>query len=179
MNLSWKQKTISLLSAILLCGLPASTLYSADSTYKAKIIAPDAVTAAFHKAYPKAKILDVSIETVDSVEYFEIESQDSTTRRDILYTSAGMAFEIEESMTFVELPVKVKETLRAKFPKGNFQKAERIIRGDVIEYDVWLESQNNDYEVLLSSAGVIKSEKTLKEEDEESGENDAESEDND
>jgi hypothetical protein len=42
---------------------------------KQSIALPDKVAAAFAKSYPKAKVLNVSKETKDSVTYFEVEAR--------------------------------------------------------------------------------------------------------
>lgn len=121
------------------------------------VTAPKAVLDAFHKAYPKAEIHGVSMENEDGQSYYEIESMDGATRRDLLYRADGTVHEIEESIELSDLPAKVKDALKAKFPNGELHGAERITLDGAVQYEVRLESSEDNLEVVLGADGVIKS----------------------
>ena len=128
---------------------------------------PEAVLTAFHKAYPSATINNASHESKDGQTYIEIESMDGNQRRDLLYLIDGTLYEIEEAVKVSDLPKEIVATLSAKFPQGKMQKAERITRGGIVQYEVFLESGEDNLEVLLDSQGVIKSQTSANDEDEE------------
>jgi len=144
-----------------------------------KIQAPEPVLTAFHKAYPKAAILDVSKETKDGKTYYEIESIDGNQRRDLLYIADGNVFEIEESWDIDKLPHDIVASLKSEYPGGKLQKAERITQGSTIQYEVLLENREDNLEILIDSKGTIISRATADDNDEEAdtGENDEADED--
>lgn len=89
------------LSAVLAIGMAIALVGSSSSAWAhEKKIAPKdlpaTVSSAFKAAYPSAKIKGAGTETEDGVEYYEIESVDGKTRRDLLYTKDGKVCEIEE-----------------------------------------------------------------------------------
>lgn len=168
---------VILAALLMVVGLLPTPFAKAEK--KSEVKAPDAVLAAFHKAYPKAEIRDISMETKDSLTYFEIESIDGGQRRDLLYNADGTVYEMEERIPVSDLPAKIEAALKAKFPKCKPQKAEKITRGAIVEYEVSIENGEENLEVLLSADGSIKSQASVSDEDEqsESGEPDEPDED--
>jgi len=164
---------------VLLWSVTIMPTHATEAGKKADILAPEAVLTTFHKTYPAAIIRDISKETKDNRTYYEIESLDGTVRRDLLYLPDGTLYESEEAIAITDLPTKVTASLKNKYPKGKLQKAERITRGDVIEYEVLMENGEENLEVLLDSNGIIKSQASVSDEDEnvENSENDDSDED--
>jgi hypothetical protein len=165
-----KTRTILLVTALF---LPAAGCFAAPAgTQKASsdkaVEAPKAVMTAFHKAYPKAEIKSVDTESQDGTTYYEIESMDGSTRRDILYKEDGTAYEIEESISGENLPAAVKKTIDAEFPGGELKKADKITRGDTTQFETLLENNEKGVEVVLDSSGKILSRKSAADEDQES-----------
>ena len=115
---------------------------------------PPAVTAAFAKAYPKAAIDQWGAEQRDGQPVFEIESHEGTQKRDLLYTANGQLIEYEEAVTIAELPAAVRQAVSKAYPRATLQKAERVVRGDVIEYEVLIKGATIK-EVVLSAGGAI------------------------
>ena len=97
---------------------------------------PAVVTTAFKVAYPNATIRGYARERENGKVYYEIESVEGQTTRDVLYNPDGTTAEIEESIAAGDLPAEAAEALHAKYPKAVIAKAEKITRGDVIEYEV-------------------------------------------
>jgi len=127
-----------------------------------EVKAPEVILAAFHQTYPAAKILNVLIETKDNVAYYEIESQDNSVRRDLLYFPDGSVFEVEEQIAVSALPVKVRSAIKANYPERVIKDAEKITRPGAIqkgrvEYGVILADGERELELLLTPEGVIKS----------------------
>jgi len=59
---------------------------------------PAVVIENFKRAYPKAIIRGYANEIEDGKQYYEIESREGTTRRDVLYNPDGSVAEVEESI---------------------------------------------------------------------------------
>ena len=153
--------------AALVWGIAFVPVNAAESGKKAQVTPPEAVMTAFHKAYPKATVRDISQETKDGTTYYEIESIDGKHRRDLLYLADGAVYEIEESVSIADLPKVITSAISAKFPQGELRKAERITHGTVIEYEVLLEDDENNIELLLDSGGKITSQASVKDDDDE------------
>ncbi len=126
---------------------------------------PPAVLNSFHKTYPKAKIKGLSTETEKGKTYFEIESMDGTTRRDLLYTPDGKAAEIEETIPSSELPKGSVQAIEKKIPGAKITHAERNIRGTKTTYELSVMSMKAKYEVVLDNAGKIVSDRKVTKEE--------------
>ena len=96
---------------------------------------PPAVLAAFKSAYPQATIRGFSREKENGKVYYEVESVEGETSRDVLYNPDGTVAEIEESIAVGDLPAAAPEALRAKYPGAVVTRAEKITRGDITEYE--------------------------------------------
>ena len=96
---------------------------------------PRAVISAFRSAYPQATIRGFAREKENGKVYYEVESVEGLTTRDVLYNPDGTVAEIEESIPSSDLPADAQEALRAKYPGSVITKVERITRGDVTEYE--------------------------------------------
>ncbi len=96
---------------------------------------PPAVLTAFKSAYPQATIRGFAREKENGKVYYEVESVEGQTTRDVLYNRDGTVAEIEESIPSSDLPADAQEALRAKYPGAVVTKVEKITRGDVTEYE--------------------------------------------
>ena len=96
---------------------------------------PAAVLAAFQSAYPNATVRGYGKEIENGKVYYEVESIESKTTRDVLYNPDGTVAEIEEGIAVGDLPAEASAALHSKFPKAVITSAEKITRGDVTEYE--------------------------------------------
>ncbi len=112
------------------------TTFAAAQAKPAKPALPQAVSAAFHQAYPSATILSWSREKDNGKMVYEVESRDGTTRRDLLYSSTGETLEIEETIPAADLPAPVQEALKSAAPGATVTRAERVTRGPVVTYEL-------------------------------------------
>jgi len=117
-----------------LVSLMAGFVLAQEVTLKKKQV-PHAVIAAFQSAYPKATIRGYSREKEKGKTYYEVESVEGQTTRDILYNPDGTVAEIEEGIAIADLPAAASEALRTKFPGAVITSAEKITRGDITEYE--------------------------------------------
>lgn len=116
---------------------------------------PAPVLASFQKTYPHATIKGVGKETENGKTYYEIESVDGKTNRDLLYLADGTVAEIEETVAAADLPASVKSAVTAKYPSGKIQKAEKTTRGSTITYDVRVDVGNTKHEMSIDAGGKV------------------------
>jgi hypothetical protein len=116
---------------------------------------PAAVSSAFAKAYPNAKITGSSSETEKGVKYYEIESMDGKTRRDLLYTADGKVSEIEETVPVSDLPAVVKSSFGKEFPKTKIDRVEKLTKNGTMTYELHFTSGKARKEVVIDPAGKI------------------------
>jgi hypothetical protein len=172
-------KNTSLLVALSLClffviGTLAGT---AGEKKISKKQVPKAVLSAFQSQYPNATIKGQSVETENSKKFYEIESVEGTTHRDLLYEPDGTVAEIEESMDLATLPSEMKNTVEKEFPKGKIVKAEKVTHDSTSTYEFQVKVGKKTHEVKLDASGnVLKSKKG---EENEGNEKEEEEEDND
>ncbi len=129
---------------------------------------PSSVETAFHKKYPKARIKGLSTEIEHGKKYYEIESVDGKTRRDLLYTKNGKIVEVEETVSSTDLPKGSVKLIENKFPKAEITRAEKVTSGSKVTYELAIKSKENRYEVVLNKEGkIIKNNKVNDEEGDE------------
>ncbi len=116
---------------------------------------PSAVKSAFRQAYPKAKITGAGSEKEKGTIYYEIESLEGRTKRDLLYTATGQIVEVEEAVSMDDVPAVVKTTLEKEFPKPVISKSERVIKGGILRYEFQVKVVKGVKEVVIDSAGTI------------------------
>ena len=174
-------KSLMGIIAILAMLVYQGSVDTASAQQKAKITAKDlpaAVSAAFQKAYPHAKLLGASKETEKGVTYYEIESKDGTVRRDLLYKEDGTVSETEETIAVSALPKAVTASLRKELPHAKILKAETSTTSSGRNYEMIAKSQGKHYEISFDPSGkllekkvITHARKTEKEEEEEGEEN--------
>ncbi len=96
---------------------------------------PAAISAAFRRAYPHARILGSSQEQKDGQPAYEVESQDGAQRRDLIYRPDGTVVEYEEVIATSALPAAVSRAVAAQHA-GAATRAERLVQGSEIRYEV-------------------------------------------
>ena len=164
--------------ALLACACNVDNAYAQKKgKFTAKDL-PAAVSTAFQKAYPKAKILGASTETEKGVKYYEIESQDGSVRRDLLYTEDGNIQETEETIAPGEIPEAVKAALSKELPHAKILKSERSTTKSGLEYEMIAKVKGKTYEISFDPTGKLLEKKAAKPErksengEEEEGEED-------
>src|SRR2546422_3043651 len=133
---------------------------------------PAAVLSAFKTDYPDATIKGQAGETENGKKYYEIESGDGKTTRDLLYTPDGKISEIEEAMDIATLSAAMKGTVDKACPGGKLGKAEKVTSGTAVKYEFHVKVGKKTNEVVLDASGKIlkAAKKNGEKEDEENGE---------
>jgi hypothetical protein len=139
--------------ALLICATVVASSQG-DQKIKAKDL-PAAVTAAFQKAYPNAKIKGTSKEVENGKTMYEVESVDGKINRDLLFNADGTCAEIEEAIPVKALPDGVGTALTKTFPKGKVLKSEKLTKGETIQYELVIQSGKEKHEVVFDAKGTI------------------------
>src|SRR5882762_4853025 len=120
----------------------AVTLLSLSAVAQEKKITakqvPAAVIAAFKSSYPKAIIRGYAQEKENGKVFYEIESREGTTQRDVLYNADGTVAEVEESIPASDLPADAQQAIKQKYPRAVIVLAEKTTAGDTVGYEVSL-----------------------------------------
>jgi hypothetical protein len=139
---------------------------------------PRAVSSAFKKEYPKAKITSASTEVEKGTTYYEIESTDGKTKRNLLLTADGTITEIEESIPMSALPPEVSGSFEKEFPNVKLDRAEKVTEGQAVTFEFHFNLGKVKKEVVIDPSGKILKGKT-KAEDKGEKEDDDDDEDED
>jgi len=116
---------------------------------------PAAVISAFKTAYPNATIRGYAREKENGKVFYEIESREGTTTRDVLYNPDGTVAEIEESIAVTDLPAEVQQAMKEKFPKAAITKAERTTAGDKVSYEIVARQGKKRVTIEFDSSGKM------------------------
>jgi hypothetical protein len=117
-------------------------------------ILPAVVLEAFKTAYPQAVIKGTDKETENGVTYYEIESVDGETARNLLYTADGKVHEIEEAIEPGALPVAVRQAVEAAYPGCKILKAEVTTEGGKT-YELQIEAAGKTMGVTVGPDGKM------------------------
>ena len=151
-------KFIRTISRAALIVMAVSLLVIAAVAQEKKITGKDvpaAVMTAFKTAYPNATIRGYAREKENGKVFYEIESREGTTTRDVLYNPDGTVAEIEESIAATDLPAEVQQAMKEKYPKAVITKAERTTAGDKVSYEIVARQGKKRVTVEFDSSGKV------------------------
>ncbi|SRR5216683_1301309 len=151
-------KFIRTISRAALIAMAVSLLAVAAVAQEKKITGKDvpaAVISAFKTAYPNATIRGYAREKENGKVFYEIESREGTTTRDVLYNPDGTVAEIEESIAVTDLPAEVQQAMKEKFPKAAITKAERTTAGDKVSYEIVARQGKKRVTIEFDSSGKM------------------------
>ncbi len=116
---------------------------------------PEAVIRAFQHSYPTVKALVYDVETINGKKHYEIETKNGKYQKDYVYLEDGTLLQTEEEIALKSLPEIVVQTIEKKYAGCEIDEATKIIRGAATEYEVAIEFDKKDFEVLVSSDGSL------------------------
>jgi uncharacterized membrane protein YkoI len=128
----------------------------------AKVQLPAAVKEAFQKAYPNATIKNVLKETENGKTVYEVESVDQGLNRDLNYNPDGTVIDVEEQVKVTELPAPVSEAVKKMYPKASITKAEKLTRGETVQYELALKGAPKGSVELMPDGKPVPPEKPAK-----------------
>jgi uncharacterized membrane protein YkoI len=117
---------------------------------------PAAVIAAFKSSYPNATIRGYAQEKENGKVFYEIESREGTTQRDVLYNADGTVAEVEESISASDLPADAQRAIKQKYPRAVITLAEKTTAGDTVGYEVSLRNGKKRIGMEFDSSGKVK-----------------------
>ena len=117
---------------------------------------PPAVINAFKAAYPSATIKGFAREKEHGKVFYEIESKEGSTARDLLYNPDGSIAEIEETVAASDLPSSVQDVIRAKYAGAVITKAEKTTAGQTVSYEVIARKGKKRFTLEFDSDGNLK-----------------------
>lgn len=117
---------------------------------------PAAVISAFKSSYPNATIRGYAQEKENGKVFYEIESREGTTRRDVLYNADGTVAEVEESIPATDLPADAQQAIKQKYPRAVIVLAEKTTAGDTVGYEVSLRNGKARVGMEFDSSGKVK-----------------------
>jgi hypothetical protein len=122
---------------------------------------PAAVIAAFKSAYPQATIKGYAKEKEKGKVFYEIESKEGDTGRDLLYHPDGSVAEIEETVAASDLPGSTQDIIHSKYPGAVVTKAEKTTektaQGDKVGYEVIAKQGKKRITLEFDGDGKLKS----------------------
>jgi hypothetical protein len=117
---------------------------------------PAAVMAAFKSSYPNATVRGYAEEKEDGKVFYEVESVEGTTHRDVLYNPDGTVAEVEESIAATDLPPDALQAIKQKYPRAVIVLAEKTTAGDTVGYEVSLRNGRKRIAMEFDSSGKVK-----------------------
>ncbi len=140
-----------------------STSARADEEKIALDQVPKPVMDAVKKKFPGAEIKQAEKEVEKDKTTYEIGLKHEGHNVDVSLKPDGTILEIEKEIAVKDLPAAVTKAINAKYAGAKIDKAEEIIEGDEVEYEVIVTTADKKMrEIVLEPNGKI-------EEDEEAG----------
>ena len=134
---------------------------------------PAAVLKAFEQANPYAQASGFDAEEHDGKMVYEIETKVGKADKDFVYLEDGTLLQVEEGISVEALPKVVADAALKAHPKGELDEAEKITRSDTVEYEVVVEVNDKEFELLVASDGsILSSSESEEDEDEDEHEDD-------
>src|SRR5262249_7605801 len=124
-------RTWSWLTGMAVLGLVAALAADEEKIPLKKL--PREVVAAVKKKFPDAKLRQAGKEKEGKEYVFEVAIDNKGQKIDVTLQTDGTIMEIEKTIPFKELPEAVVKSLKAKYPKGSFKKAEEVTKGDKLK----------------------------------------------
>lgn len=128
---------------------------------------PAKVKEALKAKYPKAEIVSASMGDVDGTKVFEFELKQGEKKWEAAFTPEGKFHSSEEALTEAQLPAKVKEAFRKKYPDAKVLAYEKAIEGEgegeKVIYEILIEKGKDKVEIQIAPDGKIVGEEVKKE----------------
>jgi hypothetical protein len=149
-----KVKSVSVRIALTITAISlAGSFASAQERQVKRKNVPIAVLNAFKASYPTATIKGYAREKEDGKTFYEIESMEGATGRDVLYNPDGSVAEVEETIAPSDLPAGIQEAIRTRYPRAVVIKAEKTVQGDTVGYEVIGKQGRKRFTLEFDAAG--------------------------
>jgi uncharacterized membrane protein YkoI len=117
---------------------------------------PEKVMTAVKDKFPGAEITGAEKETEEGKVIYEINLKHKGQKIDAEFTPEGEFLEMEAVIDIKDLPKAVTEAIKAKYPDGEFKRAEKVTKkDDSVTYEVVVQSGDKKGEVVVDPDGKI------------------------
>ncbi|HWE35860.1 MAG TPA: PepSY-like domain-containing protein [Isosphaeraceae bacterium] len=121
---------------------------------------PAAIMKTVKDRYPGAKIKEASKEVDKGKTTYEVAIEHESHALDLALKPDGTLLEIEQAMEVKDLPAKVADALKKKYPQAKLNKAEKLTAfedgKEEVEYEVVVEEAGKKpFEVVVEPDGTI------------------------
>jgi hypothetical protein len=144
-------KSITLL---LLLSLLPTLIFSQEKKISKRQV-PKVVLKAFHDGYPNAKVKQYIKEVDKGTTYYEVETTEGKTRRNVLYTPDGTVAVVEELISENNLPDQVKEAVKQNYAGSKIQRIEKATKGTDTKYEILFLKKKKKMEVVFTPSGNV------------------------
>ncbi|NOX86420.1 MAG: hypothetical protein GXO86_10745 [Chlorobi bacterium] len=145
----------------LIIGMGLLLAFSFNSCEQEKV--PEKIKAAFNQKFPGAKEVDWDMEKNN---VWEAEFEMNEKEMSATFDQNGKWLETETEIEEDELPAAVKETLNSQFKDYEVDEAEYVESPETSGYEIELEGNKKEFEVLIGKDGkVLKREKEEEDDD--------------
>ena len=165
-----------LIAVVAVLTLPAIPVLAQEEQPIGKQDIPAAVLKAFHESYPGIEITGYDREVDEGRTLYEIETRAGDFDRDYVYLEDGALFQVEEGVPVNSLPKAVVDAVMKAHPGCEIDEAEKITRGETVEYEVVAEVGEKEFELLMSSDGTLLASEQIDEDEDEGHDDDDEDE---
>lgn len=133
-----RSSRLAAMATACLCSVSLMAQGASKAPAKPKVQLPAAVASAFKTAYPDAAIKNVTHETEDGIEQFEIESTNHGKGLDVNYKPDGSLLVVEEQVAPADLPAAVTAAISKRYPKATLGTCERATENKKVSYEIGL-----------------------------------------
>ncbi len=124
---------------------------------------PMAVTNAFKKAYPDASITRVWTEKQGDMTVYDVKTMQGQKPMTMVYDKEGNLIETKDMIEPTMLPANVTNSVTKAYPNCKMERAEKIMRGQTVEYGVMFKRGSDAYSLVYTPEGkMIRSQKMEK-----------------
>ncbi len=134
----------------LIIGMSLLIAFSFSSCEQEKV--PEKVKSAFNQKYPGAKKVDWDMEEKNE---WEAEFEMNEKEMSATFDQNGKWLETETEIEDEDIPAAVKETLKSQFKDYEVEEAEYLESPEAIGFEIKLEGDEEDMEVLIEKNGKI------------------------
>ena len=144
-----------IISSLLLLG----NLFSQSYLNRNKI--PSKIKEQFHKEFPSSKIFSSNIKELNKRQYFQIESIVNHKLVKILYEKNGEKYLVEQEISNKDLPKHIHFAIKETMPGFQLLTSKKISKDKKTEYKVCVYKDEEEYNVIYSSKGKVKSKERI------------------
>ncbi len=115
---------------------------------------PKPVLEAFQKSYPKAKVIEYSIEPSSGILTYQIEFKKGGKTMEAVYGQDGKLLQSEEDINQQEIPKEVITYIKANYKGYKIEEASKVLRNNKItNYDVTIKQGKHTMELEFDKTG--------------------------